>query len=58
MTNRDKLMKMNLFDLLIKVNTVNRCIIEAFDKKQEAFNRCKKYDTCEKCIETWLNEKE
>ena len=58
MTNRDKILKMNEFDLLMKVNNVNRCVIDALGKKCEAYERCKQFDTCEKCIQTWLNEKE
>ena len=64
MTKRDKLLKMCLFDLLMKLNKrsdfKNTCVIQILENisGNATYRRCCEYDSCEKCIEAYLNEKE
>lgn len=63
MKNREVLNKMNMYDLLCRLNAGIRneaiCIIDALGEcKQSTYcmiNDCDKC-TCEKCIADWLNE--
>lgn len=57
-TNRDILMGTNLYDVLLKAHKTlalrnTTCILEALD---EGLVCCGKSDTCEKCIQRWLNQ--
>ena len=59
MTKRDKLLKMDMYDLLIKLNCY-KCVVENIDKLDvlRKSKRCRKFCDCKKCIQAWLNEKE
>jgi hypothetical protein len=58
MTNREKLLNTNDYDLLCNMNKNlienDSCIMEAF----EAYSnyRCEKYLECDQCISDWMNE--
>ena len=57
MTNGDKLMKVNLYDLLLHINSgivdyTRYCIIEAIEDKSEI---CPQDLNCEKCLQDYLN---
>ena len=64
MTKRDKILKMSEYDLLVKMqNNMTRlhgiydlsfCIIDTL----EGYKTPCIYDSCEKCIAEYLNEKE
>ena len=60
-TNRDKLLKHDLYDLLCKMNEramPHRCVIQLIDGGMRT--RCDKYgkpiESCKQCIAEWLNE--
>ncbi len=58
MTNRDKyILKRNECDMLVKIqeylgNDGQYCVIDALTGSA----RSCQYDTCEECIQKWLNE--
>ena len=59
-TNRDILLNTNLYDVLLKAHKTlaqrnTTCILEALD---EGLVCCGKSDTCEKCIQRWLNQED
>lgn len=61
MTNRDKLSKMSIFDLLINMTQwTSQCVLLLVsDMSLEGkCNRCRRYSygDCERCIQEWLNE--
>lgn len=55
MTNREKLTKTNIYDLLCRINSQTPCfcIIQALGDENKP-DICD--DKCDKCIESWLNE--
>lgn len=59
MTNREKLSKTNIFDLLCRIDKGIKqkatCVIETLDK-HNACERCELGKNCGKCIAEWLNE--
>lgn len=65
MTNREKLLQSNEYDLLCRMNEnirnftspCNPCIYIAFGAKRR-LQRCGKFNNdCKECIAAWLNEK-
>lgn len=59
MTNREKLTKTALYDLLCAINKpitedncYNMCVIQALQKP----HRCICSGHCDECIQNWLNE--
>lgn len=59
MTNREKLIKTNIYDLLCKINdsfldNEGDCILTALGV--DICVRCKVEATCTGCIAKWLNE--
>lgn len=59
MKNRDKLLNMSLYDLLVYINDndTKQCIIRTLLENPK-YDRCKSFENCEKCIESYLNETE
>lgn len=59
MKNIDRIIQMNIYDLLVKLNN-RKCIIESLTNVERAriLKRCKRFDKCEKCIQAYLNEDE
>ncbi|MBR0340799.1 MAG: hypothetical protein IJH64_00840 [Oscillospiraceae bacterium] len=68
MTNREKLLHTNLYDLLCRMNERLRdnegknendesraCIMDCFMESSESERRC--FANCEKCIASYLNER-
>lgn len=62
MTNREKLLHTNLYDLLCRMeeNAENHpecdaCVIELLGVDRESY--CKMYVNCNNCIAEWLNER-
>ena len=66
MTNREVLNRMNMYDLLCRLNSAKEtagradCIIQDLEKTKFML-RCgsgayKGYRACERCINDWLNE--
>jgi len=61
MTNREKLLNTNIYDLLVKMNDnmiTSMCVLDLF---VDGFVACPKCETisdfnCNKCIADWLNE--
>lgn len=58
MTNRERLIKTNEYDLLIRMQ---KCLLESncnciLDTLSDKYVACK--SSCEKCIREWLNEEE
>lgn len=58
MTNRERLLRTNLYDLLIMINenlaeVEDVCVLDVFD--YQTLNCIGK---CDKCIENWLNQEE
>ena len=55
MTNREKLIQTNIYDLLCRINSQMPCfcIIQALGDENKP-DICD--DKCDKCIESWLNE--
>ena len=52
MTNRERLGKMALIDLLMELKNKGSCFIsESWDNR-----RCEIYDKCYDCLAAWLNE--
>lgn len=66
MTNRQRLLKKNPYDVLLQMNTnINThstdgsCIMDALiGDDQEVSDRCLGINGCDKCIQNWLNEEE
>lgn len=58
MTNREIMLNMSLYDLLVSMNkSSNCCVIDALgDIIKTDANRCGRYANCSKCIEDFLNE--
>lgn len=64
MTNRDKLIKTNIYDLLCEINDelaefeicIMECLPGAFPNCP--FAECKSRSNCWKCIQNWLDEEE
>ena len=58
MTNHDRILQISIYDLLVKLNSNNSCIVVNIDNlsRTEALQRCSKYNTCEECIQAFLNE--
>ena len=61
-TNRDKLVQMNHYDLLIKIqkylNKGGLCVLDSLsNEKQPCIINDGKRD-CETCVQTWLNRKQ
>ncbi|MBR3422677.1 MAG: hypothetical protein IKG98_11560 [Ruminococcus sp.] len=58
MTNRDKLLSMSLYDMLVSMNTSGECcVIDSLGGIIEVVpQRCDHYANCSKCIEDFLNE--
>lgn len=59
MTNRERLIKTNEYDLLVKIQkclheSICRCILDTISDKYVA---CKS-SSCEECLKKWLNEEE
>lgn len=60
MTNRDKLLNMSIYDLLMLINRpiikathCDNCVLDFLEKK---YNKCK-YITCDECIQNYLNRR-
>ena len=68
MTNRERLLKTNMYDLLMNMNknlgpTVpgygGRCIMDALiGDDQKVADRCLGTNRCDECIQAYLNEEE
>ena len=58
MSNREILLNMSLYDLLVSMNkSSDCCVIDALgDIIKTDTNRCGRYANCSKCIEDFLNE--
>lgn len=55
MTNRDKLLNMSLYDLIMSVNLHRGCKLAIFTD-EPLTELCTKYDRdCGKCVNEWLN---
>ena len=55
MTNRDKLLNMSLYDLIMSVNCHRGCKLAVFTD-EELTELCNKYNRdCDKCVNDWLN---
>ena len=56
MTNREKLAKMALYDMLLAMNEScgKRCVLEQLGAETEG--RCADMTFCRDCIARWLNE--
>lgn len=59
MTNREKLLNTNIYDLLLSLNKeltqishYETCVLEALEKK---YIVCE-YSNCDKCIQNYLNK--
>jgi hypothetical protein len=58
MTNREKLIQTNIYDLLCRINRScfpESCVVTALDKDIPS-QHCEAQISCEGCIESWLNE--
>lgn len=62
MTNREYLLQLAEYDLLVKINegmlAGYDCIMDVFDKSPDSVaKRCGKNGAnCEKCLQSWMNE--
>ena len=61
MTNRERMRKMALFDLIMSMDkhlkgNTNNCVMNCFLSKDGISARCDCFDSCEKCVEWYLNE--
>lgn len=68
MTNREKLNRMALYDMLVGINEaldreINNagcatCVVELLGEeiRKSCDSRCSHYVTCNNCIAAWLNE--
>ena len=56
MTNRDRLLNMSLYDLLMEMKDKGVCVLRAFGTTNR--ERCLSEKSCEKCVAKWLNEEE
>ena len=55
MTNRDRLLSMSLYDLIMSANTGRFCRLAIFEDK-ELTGLCRKHKwECGKCVQEWLN---
>ena len=56
MTNRDKLLNMSLYDLIMSLNGGKHCRLQLLNESVTT-DRCRKYKwNCEECLQAWLNE--
>ena len=55
MTNREKLIKTNIYDLLCRINLEMPCfcVVQALGEEEKP-DTCD--NNCDRCIESWLNE--
>ena len=56
MTNREYLNNLNIYDLLVKINSVDECVIEQLTNTSYKFDRCFEYESCKDCLQNFLNE--
>ena len=59
MTNREKILNTNLYDLLVALHEVcDKCIVNDihFAFKDWEGHRCNETHDCKKCIADWLGE--
>ena len=56
MTNREYLNNLNIYDLLVKINSVDECVIEQLTNASYKFDRCFEYESCNDCLQNFLNE--
>ena len=55
MTNRDKLLRMSLYDLIMSVNLHRGCKLAVFTD-EELKELCNKHERkCGECVNDWLN---
>lgn len=60
--NREKLMELSLYDLIVKINTGMLagydCIVDMFDESPESVaKRCGENGAnCDKCLQSWMND--
>lgn len=55
MTNRDKLLRMSLYDLIMSVNLHRGCKLAVFTD-EELTELCSKHEyKCGECVNDWLN---
>ena len=55
MTNRDKLLNMSLYDLIMSTNVYRGCKLATFTDELLT-EICKKHDyKCDECVNDWLN---
>lgn len=58
MTNRERLMKMSLYDLIMSMER-NKCRLRMLTGNTAIYVRCAKFKSnCTKCVAKWLNEEE
>ena len=58
MTNREKLIQTNIYDLLCRINRScfpESCVVTALSGEVSP-QECEAQINCERCIESWLNE--
>lgn len=68
MKNREKLLKTNMYDILFQMNKNlnaahpvygDKCIMDALiGDEQKVADRCLGDNSCDRCIQSWLNEEE
>lgn len=68
MTNRQKLLKTSEYDILCRMNRNIKCgavcVIEAIqggfadELDMLDISECRSHESCEECIQKWLNEEE
>lgn len=54
MTNRERLMKMSLYDLIMSVNLNRVCKLAVFTDEELTELCCKHKHQCDICIQKWL----
>ena len=55
MTNRDKMLRMSLYDLIMSVNLHRGCKLAVFTD-EELTELCSKHEhKCGECVNDWLN---
>ncbi len=60
MTNRERLNRINLYDLLFTIsNNCDLCIIRLIGgiPAHRKLTRCDRYTSCAECLADWMNEK-
>ena len=56
MTNRDKLLNMSLYDLIMSLNGGKHCRLQLLNEYATT-ERCRKFKwNCSECLQAWLNE--